>query len=116
MTKGLLRGLAYASAFAPLLAFAQSLPGVTNLLGAIEGLVRTATPVLIGIALLVFFWGLIKFIFSSGDEEGRKQARGYMIGGVVALFVMVSIFGLIVWLRDQFGITDATDVELPGVL
>ena len=104
------------SAFAPLLVFAQSLSGFGTLLTAIGGLVKTATPILIGLALLVFFWGLIKFIFSSGDEEARKQARGYMIGGVIALFVMVSIFGLIVWLRTQFGVTGETTLPLPGVL
>lgn len=58
-------------------------------------LVRIAIPVLVGVALLVFFWGLVRFIFRAGNEEERKKGRQVMLWGIVALFVMVSIWGIV---------------------
>ncbi len=114
--KKLVHGLTIAAAFAPLFVFAQGLGNLKTLLTAIGDLVKAATPIVIGLALLVFFWGLIKYIFSSGDEEGRKAARGYMIGGVIALFVMVSIFGLIKFIGSAVGVGQDTSIPIPGVL
>lgn len=52
--------------------------------------------IVVAIALLVFFWGLVKFIFRvGGDENAVADGRRLMIWGVVALFVMVSIWGII---------------------
>ncbi len=48
-------------------------------------------PVLIALALVVFFWGLVKYI-RSGKAAGAKDV---MIAGLVGLFVMVSVWGII---------------------
>src|SRR3989344_4681307 len=54
-------------------------------------LIRTALPVITGLALMVFFWGLAKFIFrlggdenvvgGGGDEGGRGKKRKSGGGG-----------------------------------
>ena len=83
---------------APFLASAQTggnLGGVTNLLRSFGGLVNTALPIVVGLALLGFFWGLAMFIFASNDPEKRGEGRQIMIWGVVALFVMVAVWGLV---------------------
>ena len=82
-----------ALAFAPAVAFAQELGNLTSLLESIGGLVRTALPIVVAVALLVFFWGLVKFIFAG--PEAKKEGQDLMIWGVVALFVMVSVWGLV---------------------
>ncbi|MCR4275035.1 MAG: pilin [Candidatus Campbellbacteria bacterium] len=112
--KKVLQGLAIASAFTPLFAFAQ-LGGVSNILTAIGRLIDTATPIVIGLALLVFFWGLIKFIMNSDDDEARKKGKGLMIGGIIALFVMVAIVGIINFIAAQVGVTTGGNLPVPGV-
>lgn len=61
--------------------------------------------VLIGAALLVFLWGIFKYFFAS-DDAGKKVGRSYMLWGIIGLFVMVSIWGLVNMLRSSFRITD----------
>ena len=62
--------------------------------------------VVFSFALVVFFWGLAKFILNSADEKAQTDGRRLMIWGVVALFIMSSIWGIITFLRDAFGVTD----------
>ncbi|QQR82513.1 hypothetical protein IPJ70_00080 [Candidatus Campbellbacteria bacterium] len=112
--KKLVQGIVVASAFAPLFAFAQ-FGGISNMLSAIGRLISTATPIVIGLALLVFFWGLVKFIISSDDEDARKNAKGLMIGGIIALFVMVAIVGIINFIAAQVGVTTGGSLPVPGV-
>jgi hypothetical protein len=87
-----------ALAFAPFLASAQTvgnLSGFSSLLKSIGGLISTALPIVIGLALLGFFWGLAMFVFNAADEGKRAEARQIMIWGVVALFAMTAVWGLV---------------------
>ncbi len=97
-----------ALAVSPMFALAQSAPELDNLqvlLRSIGKLIDIALPIVVALGLLAFFFGLAKFIFNAGDEEARKQARGIMIWGIVALFVMVAVWGLVKFVGDAVGIT-----------
>ncbi|OHA89873.1 MAG: hypothetical protein A2832_01910 [Candidatus Zambryskibacteria bacterium RIFCSPHIGHO2_01_FULL_44_22b] len=104
-----------ALALVPALASAQSLTNLTTLLNSIKNLVDTALPIVVGLGLLAFFWGLVKFVFAAGDEEARKGAKSMMIYSVVALFIMVSIWGLIGFIGGAFNINQGGDLSVPGV-
>lgn len=79
----------------PLIAFAQ-LRGVKDLIAAAGGLINYLINVVIAIALLVFFWGLVKFIFRvGGDKDAVEEGRRLMVWGLITLFVMVSVWGII---------------------
>jgi len=82
-------------ALAPILASAQGLGNIETLLSSIGRLVDLALPIVVGIALLGFFWGLAQYVFAAGDEGKQDDAKRHMIWGVVALFVMVSVWGLV---------------------
>ncbi|MDB5266497.1 MAG: seg [Parcubacteria group bacterium] len=101
-----------ALAFAPAFAFAQSGPqlgGIFTLMNNVKRLVDLALPLVVGLALLGFFWGLMKFIFAAADEEKRKEARQIMIYGVIALFVMVAVWGLVGFVGNALGIAPGQD-------
>lgn len=87
---------AVALAFAPALAFAQNFGtnGFFGLLDAANTLINRLIPFIIALTVLVFLWGVFKFVLSN-DAEGRKEARGYMVWGIVSLFIMVSVWGLV---------------------
>lgn len=72
-------------------------------------LVDLAIPVAAGIALLVFFWGLSRFILASGDPKGNAAGKNLMIWGVVALFIMISFKGIIAIAQQQFGLSPSVD-------
>ena len=94
-----------AIALAPAFAFAQSAPNLTNieqLVIAIGNIVELALPIVVGIALLVFFWGLVKFIFAQGSETVKADGKKIMIWGLIALFVMMSVWGIISFFQGAF--------------
>lgn len=93
-----------ASVLAPVLASAQQLGNVNTFLTSIGNLVNTALPIVVGLALLAFFWGLVRFIFAAGDEEKRKESRSMMIYSIIALFVMVSVWGLVGFIGQALGV------------
>ena len=69
-------------------------------------------PITAGLALVFFFWGLAKFILHAGSEEGRKEGVQVMKWGIVALFVIVSIWGIVLFLRSEFGIADIANLRV----
>lgn len=104
-----------ALALSPSLAFAQTLGNVNTLLNSIRGLVNGALPVVVGLALLGFFWGLMKFIFAAGDEEKKEEGKNVMIYGVIALFVMVAVWGLVGFIASALNVQTGGSVNLPSV-
>src|SRR5690554_1370061 len=73
----------------PSLAYAQDFGGLEDLAIALGNIVQTLIPILVGIALLVFLWGVVKFIYNAGDEEARAQGKYVIFWGLLALFVIV---------------------------
>ncbi|MBX4199870.1 hypothetical protein KW790_00155 [Candidatus Parcubacteria bacterium] len=67
-------------------------------------LINLLLPVLVGAALLVFFWGLVKFIGKSGDAASHADGRSLMIWGVLGLFIMISFMGLISLFGSDLGL------------
>lgn len=83
------------------------LPLVTHaqlgvLVGEIGRIVEMLIPILVGVAVLVFIWGLIRFIAGAGNETKRAEGKKVMIWGIIAIFVMVSLWGIIAFLQDSF--------------
>jgi len=107
-----------ALAFAPAFAFAQDLGNVTTLTHSFGNLVNAALPILIGLALLGFFWGLVKFIFAAGDASKAAEGKSIMIYGVIALFVMVSVWGIVNFVASDLGVSNnqgAGTINVPSV-
>ena len=100
---------------APALVSAQQLGNVETFVESIGRLVDLALPIVVAIALLGFFWGLVKFIFAQGNEESKADGKKIMIWGVVALFVMVSVWGLVRFIGNAFNISEGGQVNVPTV-
>ena len=86
----------------PTLAHAEAVSGFTGLLTLLTTWIQAIMPFLLLLAALFFFWGLTMFILKAGDEEARAEAKQKMIWGVVAVFIMVSFWGLVGFLSSTF--------------
>jgi len=96
--------------FGPMVAMAADF---NSILQEISGLVKTIIPLLISVALLVFIWGVIQYITAGDDEEKRKKATNVILYGIIGLFAIVSVWGLVAILRNTFGITE-TNIPTPN--
>ena len=77
----------------PFIAHAQTT--FNTLLSAVVSVVGTLLPVVISFAILAFLWGLARYIRSQDSPEGREAARSIMTWGLIAIFIMVSLWGLV---------------------
>ncbi len=75
-------------------------------------LIALIIPVIAGLALLAFFWGLAKFIARvGGDEKAVAEGKNLMIWGLIGLFLMVSVWGLLRFFSGEVGF--GTTLTLP---
>lgn len=108
--------LATALLFAlPFVAFAQALQPVKNLVAAVGGILNMLIPVLIAAAIVVFFWGLVTYIRHPEGGEHGGGGRPIMIAGLVSLFVMVSVWGIVNLAQNALGIQGNAPVVVPQV-
>ena len=95
----------------PALASAQSL---LNTLGFFNTILNGAIGLLITLAIIAFFWGLIRYLFTEG-AEGKAAGLKIMLMGVIVIFVMVSIWGIVRLLQSTFSVTSTTPVIPQGI-
>lgn len=67
---------------------------LADLASAFVGLVNSLIPVLASLALVLFFVGLIRYIYEAGDAKGHALGKDFIIWGLVALFVLFSLWGI----------------------
>ena len=90
----------------PLLALAQvntTYSGNTGLGGLIRwfsGLLSLAVPLIISLAVVYFIWNVFMFFIKEG--EPKDEAKKGIIWGIVAIFIMVSVWGLVNILSSTF--------------
>lgn len=87
----------------------DSLAMVFHLFGCI--LAAAVLPLLVTLAVVIFIIGVIKYIVKSNEQKDREEGRKFMIYGIVALFVIVSIWGLVGIIQGTFGL--GTNVLIP---
>ncbi len=81
--------------------------------GTITQYINIAIGLIIGIAVLVFIFGLIKYVTAGGDPEQLKAARNTIIMGIVVIAVMITVWGLIKFVVSVSGLnTQAIDNSL----
>ncbi len=83
-----------------------------NIYGVIDQLnrlINAIIPFLVGLAVLVIIWGVFNYISGAGDEEKRAQAKQYIIWGVVGVFIMLSVWGLVNVLANTFVLDETPD-------
>ena len=76
---------------------------IFNILGTISAILNVIIPILITLAVVYVIYGVIKYA-TAKDEDAQKEGRTVIVSGIIALFVIVSIWGLVAILNSTFGI------------
>lgn len=66
-------------------------------------IVSAIIPLIFTLALLFFLWGIVEFM-ATQKEDKRKEAKKRMLWGIIGIFVMVSLWGIIKILGNTLGI------------
>lgn len=73
-----------------------------------ETIINPLILLLLVMALLVFVWGAVQFVANASNEEGRSVGKRHMIWGVIGLFLMFSVLGILRVLLRTFDIAPPT--------
>ena len=99
----------------PLLVFAQSGSGTDcKSLAAnpkfqdlvcyvVNSLLSAVIPLIFALAIVMFAWGVVRYVIGADDEKERERGKQFMVWGIIALSVMVSVWGLVHIVTNTFG-------------
>lgn len=54
-------------------------------------------------AMAYFLYGLVQYLLSPGNEEVHKKSKSIMLWGIIGLFIMVAVFGIMKLILSTFG-------------
>lgn len=100
----------------PTIVFAQTsgaYGSIDTFLNALKRWIPTVTGIIFGLAIIGFLWGLMKFIFAAGSEDARESGKNIMVWGLVAIFVMASVWGIVRLAQQTLGVDNNTQINPP---
>ncbi len=98
----------------PFVAFAQTPTNLTGLISFAGDIANRLIPLLIAVALVVFFWGLVQYIWGANKEKAAGP-KNIMVAGLLGLFVMVSVWGIIRIAQNTLGVNNQAPISIPQV-
>lgn len=106
------KAIAFGLAFLPSVAFA-AITDVSSIFDFAMKILNSITVLLMAAAVVYFLYGVFQFIKAAGDEEARAEGRNKIIYGIIGLFVMGSVYGLVNILTSTFGLSSTSSIKAP---
>lgn len=83
-------------------------PAVLTFIGKISTeILNPIIAIMFAVAAAYFIYGIARYVWNPDDEKARETGRKAMLWGVVGMFIMVSVFGIMSFLISSIG-ADAT--------
>ena len=105
-------------AFSPMVAFAQTLAPINNINDLSTRAINIGnllTGLLISLAVIFIIWNVVIYFIKGGEEGARSKAGYNILWGVVGLFIIISIWGLVNILTNTFKTTNnVQSVQIPA--
>ncbi len=82
----------------------------TNVISAIAFLLMTGS-------ITAFFYGTFVFLVNQqkGDSAKSNDGKQFMLWGLISLFVMFSVWGIITALQVNLGFGTSTNIQIPAM-
>lgn len=84
---------------APSLVLAAAPRTFSDLADLIVSLFDAGAGLLITAAIVIYLFGISRSIYKAG-EEGKEMLRNYVVWGIITIFLMVSIWGILRLLQN----------------
>ena len=99
----------------PALAFAQGADAF-SILTVLKLFADRLIPLLITAALLFFIYGVVRYMIASNPDD-KDKAKKFVVNGIIGLFVILSVWGLVGVIQRTFGVGNAqiTRENIPTV-
>ena len=91
----------FAFASAPVANAAVS--NLDGLIGEVKRYMGYAVPIIVGLAVIAFMYGVLMFIWNAGDDTKREEGKMFILYGLIGLAVMTTLWGLVRIFAGTFG-------------
>ncbi len=71
--------------------------------------------IIVALAVIGFLWGIVKILFSSDNAVAKKEGRSFMLYGIIVLFVMTSMWGLVKLLEKTIVPNGPKDISYSSI-
>jgi hypothetical protein len=96
----------------PFITLAEGAPGgLGGFIETIQGLATKVIPLIMVFATVVFLWGVLKILTAGGEEESLSEGKSYVMYGLIGLFIMSAVWGLVGIIGDTFGVKGANKIN-----
>jgi hypothetical protein len=77
---------------------------ITTLMASINRVIINPLIVfMFALAIVYFLYGLMQYLLSPDNEEIRKNSKQHMLWGVIGMFIMIAVFGIMNILLTTLG-------------
>jgi hypothetical protein len=79
-------------------------PKVLSFIGKISTeILNPIIAILFSLALAYFIYGVAAYLWNPDSEEAREKGRTGMLWGIIGMFIMISVFGIMRFLISSIG-------------
>jgi heme/copper-type cytochrome/quinol oxidase subunit 2 len=78
-------------------------------------LLLSTVPIIATLSIVVFFWGIVKVIYNAENQKEHTEARKFMVYGLIGVFVIFSIWGIILFLEGVLGVPSTEECQGPSL-
>ncbi len=68
---------------------------ITAIFNRLTQVFNLIIPFLVLLATVVFIFGVVKYVAAGGDEKKIEEAKSVIVWGIIALAVMVTVWGFV---------------------
>jgi len=77
---------------------------ITTLMRSIDKVIINPLIVLLfALAVVFFIYGLAEYLLSPDNEEIRKTSKSHMLWGIIGMFIMIAVFGIMGLILNTLG-------------
>ena len=87
---------------------------VTLMRGVNRVIINPLIILLFVLAVVYFVYGLVRYLLYPDNEEIRKSSKSHMLWGIIGMFIMVSVFGIMSLIINTLGVQDKIQLESTG--
>lgn len=82
----------------------------------ISGFIIPVTTLMLAAAIVYFLWNIFQVVKNAGDEKELEKFKQKAVWGIIAIAVMVSMWGLVNFVTDTANLNNSpiTIPALPG--